>query len=471
MAKQIKAIKCPHCGSVEKTKLDKDLYHCENCQTDYFLDNDDVNININHKTDDSSKKEFSDYAKNPLYIVGSIVSVLVIASFIISSLFSSSKPPVRTVVVTQPPVTRPTVTPTPVPTPEPKPNKYRVNQYMYYPMVTKNNNILLLSLHYRTYDRSGDTLNGYYFEVKDLSIIDPAKQIVKEQQIKAAGTKQYTSTYEDWDYRQFADGNVYLTLGQNKVFKLDQETFEFTDVTNTIFGNHSEFSSGFATINLAPWGYEDSLYLMTNNGKEYYYYPLADQVYDAFGTEIRTKFSQLDKARNESDEIYTRTSYIFAKDSAKDVTRLIKVVYDTKNISDKDKFGFSFPGKDGAPYKINFQWQEGPVHETKDLTPDRSYFNPGVVYTDKDTLIIRTKLNAAPNAVYNLQSLDPNTGEVKWTFRGDEKLNFTLLATMDTHKLYQHNVLVPYEKGYFLLLGYDKYLFLNKNGEKIRESQ
>ena len=48
MAKNIKAIKCPNCGSIKKLEIRTDYFRCLNCDTEYFLDDDDINININH---------------------------------------------------------------------------------------------------------------------------------------------------------------------------------------------------------------------------------------------------------------------------------------------------------------------------------------------------------------------------------------------------------------------------------------
>jgi ribosomal protein S27AE len=40
MATEIKAIKCPQCGSTENTELEQNRFKCNKCGTEYFLDND-----------------------------------------------------------------------------------------------------------------------------------------------------------------------------------------------------------------------------------------------------------------------------------------------------------------------------------------------------------------------------------------------------------------------------------------------
>ena len=55
MAKEINAIKYPDCCSVTKIELKPDFYKCSSCQTEYFLDDNDVNINYNHNFNNSNQ--------------------------------------------------------------------------------------------------------------------------------------------------------------------------------------------------------------------------------------------------------------------------------------------------------------------------------------------------------------------------------------------------------------------------------
>ncbi len=51
MATRIKAVKCPQCGSEKHEQLDEKRYRCLNCGTEFFLDDDDINVNVNHHYD------------------------------------------------------------------------------------------------------------------------------------------------------------------------------------------------------------------------------------------------------------------------------------------------------------------------------------------------------------------------------------------------------------------------------------
>ena len=56
MTKRIKAVKCPQCGSTRAKELRPDYYKCSSCQTEFFIDSDD--ININHKYENPLNKKF-----------------------------------------------------------------------------------------------------------------------------------------------------------------------------------------------------------------------------------------------------------------------------------------------------------------------------------------------------------------------------------------------------------------------------
>lgn len=53
MAKRIKVLKCPQCGSVDVEELRTDFYKCKNCTAEFFIDSDD--INVNHYVYDKTK--------------------------------------------------------------------------------------------------------------------------------------------------------------------------------------------------------------------------------------------------------------------------------------------------------------------------------------------------------------------------------------------------------------------------------
>lgn len=82
MAKKIKAIKCPHCGSVNKAKSNKNTYQCNQCDTEYFIDSDDLNINVNH-TYNNDNQTSAKTEKNGWYDFFSIALAMLFIGLII----------------------------------------------------------------------------------------------------------------------------------------------------------------------------------------------------------------------------------------------------------------------------------------------------------------------------------------------------------------------------------------------------
>ena len=68
MATKIKALKCPNCGSEKHIDLGNKRFLCKSCGTEFYIDDDDITINVNHHIDfdgksfDQSKKTMGIFA-------------------------------------------------------------------------------------------------------------------------------------------------------------------------------------------------------------------------------------------------------------------------------------------------------------------------------------------------------------------------------------------------------------------------
>ena len=81
MAKDIKAIQCPKCGSIFKQEVKPEFYRCENCGTEYYLDNDDTHIYHHHERMppvQSSAPPLN--TKLPIYILIGVVAFISIVT-------------------------------------------------------------------------------------------------------------------------------------------------------------------------------------------------------------------------------------------------------------------------------------------------------------------------------------------------------------------------------------------------------
>lgn len=87
MATRIKAVKCPQCGSEKHEQLDEKRYRCLNCGTEFFLDDDDINVNVNHHYDfQSSNFLNNDLSTGIKLAIGAVVVPLIVVFVIAISL-------------------------------------------------------------------------------------------------------------------------------------------------------------------------------------------------------------------------------------------------------------------------------------------------------------------------------------------------------------------------------------------------
>jgi len=91
MAKSIKAIKCPHCGSIKVSTIRPDYYKCDSCGTEFFLDSDDININHNYNYPRNNPEQYKAVRIVLFAVVGFIALMFIIG--VLSSIFSKKSEP------------------------------------------------------------------------------------------------------------------------------------------------------------------------------------------------------------------------------------------------------------------------------------------------------------------------------------------------------------------------------------------
>ena len=69
----------------------------------------------------------------------------------------------------------------------------------------------------------------------------------------------------------------------------------------------------------------------------------------------------------------------------------------------------------GDAEKTLFFWGKGVVRTWKDFTPGRQYFEPEVLYSDKDVVLISFASTPAEKAAKSLQCLHAETGSILFT--------------------------------------------------------
>ncbi|UYQ93338.1 hypothetical protein MKQ68_24965 [Chitinophaga horti] len=406
MPKEIKAIKCPHCGSVKHTAIKPDQYRCESCHTQYFIDSDDVHVyhTVTHRTEGGYQYKAPQIPKK-MIVFGAIVSA---AMFFVAIFFfiGNDSSAGSTYSVSEASAPKET---------------YTTWSGGTAPVLSSAGEPLLFSLAGRMYrgTAGSDDKNGLY-----AAFFDPIKKeevSAKKLDLPNAGTTA------DVKLRQFTNGDMYAIINKSKIFKIDPAAQSATDVSSSLYKDQPLLQSGIATVEFMYDSYGDGLTVMTNDGKSLFYYPLVNKVY--------TK-TELDKAQEGFSTLLPgatdRTYFTFTRKGHEfpdEKTQLLQIVH--KHNSGGPRWLVTGPswGKDyqvpsgiysgNIPYKkvllSKREMERGRIVSYKDITPDRLYFSPEVLFSDDKDLVILFRANASPETPFTLQCLDPNTGTIKWT--------------------------------------------------------
>lgn len=442
MAKEIKVIKCPNCGSVNKTEIKSDFYKCNSCQTEYFLDDNDVNINYNHNFNNGN--QFTDHSKTikiVAIIIGCIFGFFVLTS-IITSIFSSNKKS----------TTNYSAYSSPTKTEEDQ--TFHASRYSSFTFLKPSNKQpVVLMLESRRYNsRTNETKNGTY-----LAFYNPVK---KELMAETKMSDESLSS-SDIKFKTFSDGNIYIVNNKTSLLKLDKENFKTEEVGKKFFEANTELQIGVATIEFVYDHNGDGLVLLTNDGKKRYYYPLIQKLYteDDYRKASHGFDSLLPGAIN-------KTVYTFSSESSEypeEKLQLMRVNYKDNGAGPKNSnfnlrwwkdYGRSGIFTGGEPYRkvliSAYGMQSNRVLNIKDITPERLYFSPSVLLDEDQTLIIQFKGDANTKSAYKLQKINQQNGAVEWT------ASLVNNASLET--------LIKYQNGFAGVSNKDEIILLDNKG-------
>lgn len=407
MAKEIKAIKCPNCGSVNKIELRPDFYKCTSCQTEYFLDDNDVNINYNHNYNHNNP--FNNPNPKALKVIGIVIAsvfLFIMAITFLTSIFSSSKRSSNNYAAYSGSTTRE------------EDQGYYASQYNSTVFLQSSGRPVVAMLETRRYNsNTNKEKEGSY-----LTFYDP----IKKELIKADKVSGESFTSSDFKFKTFSDGNIYMINNKATLLKLDKDNLKSEDVGKKFFEANTELQIGVATMEFVYSDNGDGLIILTNDGKKRYYYPLIQKLY----TE-----KEYYKANNGFNTLLPnakdKTIYFFTSQSSDypdEKLQLIQLTYKDngpgpKDITDRLSWGKDYGGSgiftDRDPYRkvLLGRWEKerGRVLSWRDVTPDRLYFAPSVLIGEGDDLIIQFRADANTKSPFKLQKINKSSGAVEWT--------------------------------------------------------
>ncbi|KGN88653.1 hypothetical protein HQ45_08050 [Porphyromonas crevioricanis] len=386
MAKKIKAIKCPQCGSTKAKELREDYYRCESCRAEFFIDSDDIVIHhkyehplsgpLNSLDDVKLRKRIIFFA---LIVMLMVVSVFVFSPGFLGSYSHSSFRPEKI-----------------------GPFWSLVEGFGGFANDQGEGMILLVA------DRTSEgerqpSFGIYRADNKKEILIRPIKGLEKED-------------LSDAEIVSFENGDVYAIINESRLFKLNLSTYELEEI---IFEklNLPELAVGVHEINFYD-RYGDALHVLNNLGKRFCYYPLINQVYptdnigDVFrqvppDAKKRLGFRFSTASREYPDERIQLLKYYYWHRMGYPFE---KPCFEWKKLYNYNKTTFTTYQKG---LLSDYGEKKARLISYQDFTPDRHYLWGRVMACNDDHVLIsfRTVLSGDPI----VQLLDSKTAEVLWT--------------------------------------------------------
>lgn len=377
MATEITAIQCPKCGSTGKTELRADHYRCESCGTEYFLDNGNTSPSRPPGIVDP-RRPVTPARRIYLAIV---FIVLILVGFVRMLVISPSDT---------------------VSAPEPPTWQY-VYQYVY---LSADGRPIVVGIGTLTDNKvPGQLPEPYIF------FFDALKgTLIKRFQIPG---RDHTTTSDGWDFQQLSNGDLYVDAERKQLYKIDKASYSIKDVTQTFGEDQPELAGGIAAVALIPSGNNDGFAVVTNDGKDLWYFPLIHKVYKQreFWDAQTGMITALPGAVAATAFCFTSLQHGDDDDSI----RLIKYRF-LDNGSGPKKTEYPFWQPSGQPAPINPDFQR--ILSRANFTPGRLYFSPEVLYSDSDYVLISYAPTAAKSG-WLVQCLDAHTADIVFTTQLD----------------------------------------------------
>ncbi|MDR0229650.1 MAG: hypothetical protein LBI72_11415 [Flavobacteriaceae bacterium] len=420
MAKTIKSIICPQCGSNKIKELEKDYFQCNSCNTNFFLDTDDVTITHKHIFEGGQTIREDDKGKVIKIALTVLFAVVFVPLFI--SLFSNKKSSRSSVAAVA--------------------EKKYVNKVL--SPKTFGKGLVELSK-----DKIAFVTLGYFDELKSdgqteelyLYVIDAktAKELKRAKQ-KVDITKKGAGVSKNWvEIESFLDANnnLYFIVNKYLVYLFDKQSMSLKDVTDTYFKDYPAFDSGVASVSISNRSFE-YLTVTNNKGTKYAFVPAIKKVVPEL------EWSTLLALPLPKAEVKKR--YLFVdKNEQHETMRLIQ-------FEEKQQKGYpSYEVYSSATFN-QYSEESGRIETNKDFTPKRIY-NKGaqILAEDEEGVVIAVKIAKNDNEPYTIQKLKHTDGSVIWEVKTSWTEGILKMKQVDTScfafMINKTNVVVMNMKG------------------------
>lgn len=404
MAKQIKVIKCPSCGNNKPTSLGNDRFRCDKCGTEFFLDSDDININVNHNTRPNypPRNNQSSANKSIVWVIGILgaLFLLYIIVLFVGSLSRSNKYKGTS--------TYSSSSTYPKPSTKSKSSKLKISpSAVSWQLISHDDNVYSICLDDKFNGKKG--LHFVIYDFKKDSIINVVDR----------GSSQVLKTV----HRSFySTGNDYFVINYNEIWEVDSKDLTIKNITDTIAQSKPALNSGFKSIRFLEEYQGDGFVLGTNLGKSFYYFPKVDQLY------TQKAFDHFARGGMETvaDDAQMRTFYLFENKTSKEssnVAQLTKVEYKYNNGGPENKLASidSYTTNRKSAYRVTSLTAMG---------EEKIAFSPKVIYSDSTYIAISYYPTLANDVPLTIELLNTK-GESIWKQSIDRNNNLLGVTRVD----------------------------------------
>jgi hypothetical protein len=393
MAKDIKVIQCPKCGSTFKQEIKPDFYQCRNCQTEYFLDSDDLHVYHHHESAPPLQSSAPPgNTKLPVYIlIGAVACIAII--YFMTMLLQPNKSTYKTGSTYK------------------MPRTYR-SSFVYTNTGTGDPVYLRLGIDYidKGSNKSEKELHAQFNNALNGQLI--ADRIMDNEN---KSNDNCSLTFET-----YAPDMIYAIGCNSLLLKLDTRNNKLIDVTKSMFKDYPQLSSGVARLD---FDYNKAMInVMDNQGESYHYFPAT---------------KMLVKSDAEADAVW-------------------KQMYSTRRYFEFGYIGDYFDDNRANQLLEVKYFKEAGRYLKRDLTPGRKYFSPAILYQDGNNLVIVVNTTAAPEPPMSIQKIDVKTGKILWALPPDRyyltyvakcKQGFAIEYRKNEEADYVHGVMVVSDAG------------------------
>ncbi len=374
MAKNLKAIKCPQCGSVEKEDLGDEKYICQNCGTEYYLDDDYTHIVHHHQNQNepTSTHPLVENDKVKYYVIGATLL------FFIFLLILKSQP------------TRKKHSPD---------SAAKIELEDERMAIAKNNNGKLISavVGIQRTGKRPDTkrkLVAY--------IYDDKSKLLKTRNLNTNVNKPNSIPI---DVHYMSNGDTYVLYNQKVLLKLDPDALSLDELGDQFYKDYPELASGISKIEMISD--QDAFKILSQEGKSYILLPVIQQIIPA-EMEYKTKTPP---------DAKETTYYEFCNS---DVAKLMKYIQKHSPGYLRDIPYFDCDETDIASSEPELRFNGKSLVSYQTLT-DRIFYNAKILGYDDELVVISTTLDASDETPPKIQALDPKNGKVLWTYEYNEE--------------------------------------------------